>query len=268
MYTIDDFKTKRIAASFGKNQAAERSKFLINCEEAGIKWDKGCEATKFQPSVPCHIACAGSCPGYLTFQDEGMPWWFPSCGITVVPCNDFDFMQPVKNQLYGKSASTIVMDDFMRPAAPRQSICITSDGAVTHCIYKSGKSVVKRTKATCGSKDTYDFAVGARIAFDRMLPNSAKPWHTANDAKKEPAAPEYDEVIRPAKVGEKIKTVAPLLNNSYYEKDEIFTVDNKKNCCSDSVRVKGAKIPVDKFPNGYLLWPSEYVVLVPRNGTR
>lgn len=47
-------------------------------------------------------------------------------------------------------------------------IVITTDGKTTTATMREGKKVIKTATAKCSDKDTFDFAEGARIAFERL----------------------------------------------------------------------------------------------------
>ncbi len=63
-------------------------------------------------------------------------------------------------------------DLISRPCVQR--IHITSDGATTVAVLQDGKRTVKRAEAKCAPSDTYDFATGARLAFDRLMGDKPK----------------------------------------------------------------------------------------------
>ena len=72
-------------------------------------------------------------------------------------------------------------------------IVITSDGTTTTATMRQGKKVLKTATATCGRKNTFDFAEGARIAFERLqgcdpFPNSKAGETQPNSGKSENAA--------------------------------------------------------------------------------
>lgn len=59
-------------------------------------------------------------------------------------------------------------------------IVITSDGKTTTATLREGKKVIKTASAKCSDKDTFDFAEGARIAFEWLqgrdpFPKEKKP---------------------------------------------------------------------------------------------
>lgn len=53
-------------------------------------------------------------------------------------------------------------------------IVITTDGATTTARFYDGKKVIKAAKAKCSPEDEFDFNIGAKIAFDRLVGNEIK----------------------------------------------------------------------------------------------
>lgn len=53
-------------------------------------------------------------------------------------------------------------------------IVITADGRTTTAKFYEDKKVIKIAKAVCSYDDTYDFEIGAKIAFDRLVGNAEK----------------------------------------------------------------------------------------------
>ena len=53
-------------------------------------------------------------------------------------------------------------------------IVITTDGATTTACFYDGKKVIKAAKAECSPEDEFDFKIGAKIAFDRLVDNEIK----------------------------------------------------------------------------------------------
>lgn len=88
-------------------------------------------------------------------------------------------------------------NDSVRPLLVA-SIHITTDGKTTHAVLKEGGKVTKRAKAICSPHDEFDFATGARIAFDRLCTSLAES-STLKGVR---------EVKRPAKVGEWVRITA------------------------------------------------------------
>ena len=53
-------------------------------------------------------------------------------------------------------------------------IVITADGATTTARFYDGEKVIKAAKAECSPEDEFDFKIGAKIAFDRLVDNEIK----------------------------------------------------------------------------------------------
>ena len=62
---------------------------------------------------------------------------------------------------------------------PHEKIVIKRDGKTTHALLYSGKCVIRHAEANCAPEDTYDFATGADLAYDRLMQPS-KPTAPAN----------------------------------------------------------------------------------------
>ena len=57
----------------------------------------------------------------------------------------------------------------VKPLNPSDKILITSDGVTVTAKQFDGKKLVKTETAKCAPGDTYEFATGAKIAFDRLM---------------------------------------------------------------------------------------------------
>ena len=60
---------------------------------------------------------------------------------------------------------------FLGLAVSRPKIVITTDGKTTTAKMYKGKKLLKAAESRCSPEDTFDFAVGAKIAFDRLMKN-------------------------------------------------------------------------------------------------
>jgi hypothetical protein len=60
-------------------------------------------------------------------------------------------------------------DYAFEPAKDLRTVVIHTDGETTTAILKDGKTVLKRATAKCSPEDTFDFGVGARLTFDRLM---------------------------------------------------------------------------------------------------
>lgn len=62
-------------------------------------------------------------------------------------------------------------------------IVITTDGATTTARLYDGEKVIKAAKAECSPKDGFDFRIGAKIAFDRLVDNEIENPYKYYDGK-------------------------------------------------------------------------------------
>ena len=77
--------------------------------------------------------------------------------------------------VFGKYATGKKKDGCGFTVAPKyfEKVCdnkivITTDGVTTTARLYNGKSVIKTATAKCAPDDTFDFQIGAKIAFDRL----------------------------------------------------------------------------------------------------
>lgn len=101
------------------------------------------------------------------------------------------------------------------------------------------KSTGEKAEANCNPADEFDFRTGAKLAFNRLMGEDAKPDNGVR------------EVKRKAKVGEYIKIVDAKSFIIPYENGEIFRV----------IGVKNATCEVENSVKRCHTWHSEYVVL-------
>jgi hypothetical protein len=59
---------------------------------------------------------------------------------------------------------------------PPSKIIITSDGKTTLARLYDGNRVIRRAEAKCSPEDTYDFATGANLAYDRLMRPTREPY--------------------------------------------------------------------------------------------
>ena len=244
MYTMEDFKSKKIAVTF--QSADEQKKFLTACEKSGMVWIQGQKASGYIPHAGSAITLNGSSIfgkglGSYTSAERAK-----AAGQTIVPASAFDFMQ----------------------AIPFSEIHITSDGKVTHGIYKENGKVIKRTTAVCMDGDVYKFFAGADVAFRKITGEYVKPKAGIKINKNGikivsgkidfPVTPNYDEVKRQANVGEHIKVVKAHDAKGKYNNGEILEVSYLSLAgCVIGWKYKGELIVGE-------ICSTEYVVLVPK----
>lgn len=101
------------------------------------------------------------------------------------------------------------------------------------------KSTGEKAEANCNPADEFDFRTGAKLAFNRLMGEDAKPDNGVR------------EVKRKAKVGEYIKVVCAMPCLIPYKNGDIFKV----NCVTTSGCI------CKKSEKNVGLWHSEYVVL-------
>lgn len=101
------------------------------------------------------------------------------------------------------------------------------------------KSTGDKAEANCNPADEFDFRTGAKLAFNRLMGEDAKPDNGVR------------EVKRKAKVGEYIKVVCAMPCLIPYKNGDIFKV----NCVTTSGCI------CKKSEENVGLWHSEYVVL-------
>lgn len=101
------------------------------------------------------------------------------------------------------------------------------------------KSIGEKAEANCNPADEFDFRTGAKLAFNRLMGEDAKPDNGVR------------EVKRKAKVGEYIKVVYAMPCLIPYKNGDIFKV----NCVTTSGCI------CKKSEENVGLWHKEYVVL-------
>ena len=60
---------------------------------------------------------------------------------------------------------------LIKPIKPdtNKSIHITTDGVTTTAVFKDGNKVIEQSSTKCHPLDEFDFNIGSRIAFDRLM---------------------------------------------------------------------------------------------------
>lgn len=130
-----------------------------------------------------------------------------------------------------------------------QKIVITTDGVETLARLYDGDKVVKKATAKCFPEDTFDFNVGAKLAFERLTKDDGK-WRV---------------VHRKPKVGDYIRLVRASF--SFNEVGDILKVDDVSSS-ADSINVLGKNHPRDtddQFHKWTYLY-HEFEVIEPANG--
>jgi hypothetical protein len=150
MYTMKDFKEKRIAVRVGKEHMTE---FLRMCEAEGMRWGDNDNPTAFNPIA--------AFPGRV--NDD-------TC-VTVHCKYGNGYMTWGSKQEYEKQGLTIV--DFKEFATqttkPRYKITIECDGTTTTARMEINGKEVKIAQAKRNPADKFSWRVGAETAFGRLF---------------------------------------------------------------------------------------------------
>jgi len=103
------------------------------------------------------------------------------------------------------------------PDVDRCELHITcNDGKTTNAVYKVNGKIVERKQALLSPKDTFDFAIGAQTAFDRVFPKAIP---------SQPIAPQEDKPRY--KSGDKVKVVGDTCCHGARMGDILTLTDNK-----------------------------------------
>lgn len=172
MYTMKDFREKRIAVRFGQKHVKE---FLRMCEEEGVQWSDSCKATEFVP------------------VEHGS-----SLIIALQQIRGEDVLRYGGYEAYAGNMTIVDFEDFEHQPAPAYKITIECDGTTTTARMEVNGREVKARQAKRNPADKFNWRVGAETAFARL-------W----GEKKVKTKPNQGvrEVKRPAEVGEYVKIV-------------------------------------------------------------
>lgn len=145
-YTMKDFIEKPIAVRVGQKHARE---FLKMCEAEGLKWRHGAKPTDWVPNhygdkqcITCHCKYGN---GNLMVGDVST---YEQQKLTIV---DFEDMVHEKKPTHYQ----IIIDCY--------------NDKVTDARMMVNDKTVKSVKARCNPIDKFDFAIGAKVAFDRLF---------------------------------------------------------------------------------------------------
>ena len=73
-----------------------------------------------------------------------------------------------------EDGETWLWTDEMFDSKVNQKIVITTDGRITTARLYDGKKILKSAESKCNPKDTFDFEVGAKLAFERLTGRSSE----------------------------------------------------------------------------------------------
>lgn len=173
MYTMKDFREKKIAVRVGQKHVKE---FLQMCEEEGLRWVHGEKATEFFP--------------YKKYGDDlAISANAQFAGFLMFGCVQ-GFREYYKNTI-------VDFEDFIHPSPTHYKITIECDGTTTTARMEVNGRAVKARQTKRNPADKFSWRVGAETAFCRL-------WDEKVKTKPDKAV---REVKRPAKVGEWVKIV-------------------------------------------------------------
>ena len=89
-------------------------------------------------------------------------------------CFDFYRMVEDQNEWFGGWTWYEWMIEGLAPEQPEHKIVITTDGKTTLAWLYDGKKVIKRAAAKCSPNDEFDFTIGAKLAFERLMDRGVK----------------------------------------------------------------------------------------------
>ena len=108
-------------------------------------------------------------PEWKQNWDGAMDCWLGKT-MTVAYVNGYNYRMMEDNGSWWWNDSLIA-----GLAEAPESIHITRDGNTVHAVHKRGDKVVGRASAKCSPDDTFDFAVGAKLAVERVFASSSEP---------------------------------------------------------------------------------------------
>lgn len=78
-------------------------------------------------------------------------------------------LYPYLIDIGGKDSGFCWCDDELEPVTVNQEIVIITDGKTTTAKLLEDNKVTKTAEAKCNPEDTFDFKIGAEIAFNRLV---------------------------------------------------------------------------------------------------
>lgn len=134
----------------------------------------------------------------------------------------------------------------------KQSIHIYQQGRKTIAQLNQGKEIIQMFNAICHPDDEYDFAIGSKIAYERLMSKIID-----KDMEGQLENLPVVEVKRPAKNGEYIKTLVDSIHGRFKRGDILLvTDDNAKNSfCGIAVCY------YSPICEGFIIENGKYVVL-------
>lgn len=134
-----------------------------------------------------------------------------------------------------------------------QSIHIYQQGKKTIAQLNQGKEIIQMSNAICHPDDEYDFTIGSKIAYERLINKTIDKDIEVKLENKTENLPVV-EVKRPAKTGEYIKTLVDSIHGRYKRGDILLVTDDNpkhpyynKAVCYYSLIYKGFVIKNEDY---------------------
>jgi hypothetical protein len=100
---------------------------------------------------------------------ERKPQWYPAPGtVGTVLYDNTGYIQWPKGST-SRDDAWLADESMIAPCKPQNKIIITTDGVTTLAKLYDGKTIVRSATAKCSPSDTYDFATGANLAYNRLM---------------------------------------------------------------------------------------------------
>lgn len=160
-WTMEDFKTKKIAVRVGHNNVRE---FLQMCDDVGLEWILGGKATGFIP---------------VALHDDTVI-------VTEPLYSEVYLVNTYANIANAKGFTVVDFEDYAENRSPKYRVVIESDGKDTKAVMEVNGSKVKEVVGKLHPKDKFSWRTGAELAFGRLWePKFGKGKDTENNKEKE-----------------------------------------------------------------------------------
>lgn len=138
----------------------------------------------------------------------------------------------------------------------KQSIHIYQQGRKTIAQLNQGKEIIQMSNAICHPDDEYDFTIGSKIAYERLINKTIDKDIEVKLENKTENLPVV-EVKRPAKTGEYIKTLVDSIHGRFKRGDILLVADDnaKNSFCGIAVCY------YSPICEGFIIENGKYVVL-------
>lgn len=194
---------------------------------------------------------------------------------TVQPCNLTYRMYEDQQERVG---GWVWNDNCIAGLARMESIHITTDGDKVIAVLKNGKEIVKRAEAKCSPRDTFDFAIGANLAYKRLMGEPIKATvgeERASTGKKPMTCREKLAIEHPEKIGSYAGGCKGCPHDYGYAEKQCDghcrkcwdrLAEDKEQETQPKFKV-GDVVRVNKYYSGYLLSEGDIATIIQDDGT-